>query len=98
MKPIIASTDFSPVSLNAVNYAADLACALNTDLYLIHIFQLPIVYSEIPVAADGIDNQVKEAEERIKELKDSIAKRCGEKIEIYTEVKVDTVIAGIKEL
>jgi hypothetical protein len=26
MKTIIAATDFSPISLNAVNYAADLAC------------------------------------------------------------------------
>jgi nucleotide-binding universal stress UspA family protein len=98
MKPIIVPTDFSPVSLNAVNYAADLACALNTNLYLIYIFQMPVVYSEIPVAMDNIDDQVKEAEERIKELKKSIAERSAGKIKIHTEVKVDSVIAGIKDL
>jgi len=98
MKPIIAPTDFSPVSLNAVNYAADLACSLGTHLYLIHIFRLPIVYSEIPVAADNIDDQVKEVEERIKGLKKNIAERTDGKIKIHAEVKVDSVIAGIKNL
>jgi nucleotide-binding universal stress UspA family protein len=92
MKTIVAPTDFSPVSLNAVNYAADLACALNGSLSLIHVFQLPVIYSEVPVVVDNIDDSLKEAEEKIRQLKDDIAKRTDGKIEINTEVKVGSVI------
>jgi len=34
MKTIIAPTDFSAVSLNAVNYAADMAQDINAELIL----------------------------------------------------------------
>jgi nucleotide-binding universal stress UspA family protein len=92
MKRIVAPTDFSPASLNAVNYAADMACALKGSLSLIHVFQLPIIYSEVPVAIDNTDDSVKEAEEKIRQLKDDITKRTGGEIEINTEVKVGSVI------
>jgi nucleotide-binding universal stress UspA family protein len=48
MRTIIAPTDFSAVSLNAVNYAADLAVAINAELILLHVVQIPITVSEIP--------------------------------------------------
>jgi nucleotide-binding universal stress UspA family protein len=98
MKLILAPTDFSPVSLNAVNYAADLGVAMNADLYLVHIFQLPVIFSEIPVATENIDDLIKDAEERIEELKKDIAKRTEGRIKIHAEVKTESVISGIKSL
>src|SRR6185503_13967051 len=98
MKPIIASTDFSPVSLNAVNYAADLACALNRSLYLIHISQLPIVYSEVPVTISNVNDLMNEAGEKLKNLKEDISARTGEKIEINTDVIVGSVVNEIENL
>jgi hypothetical protein len=37
MKTIIAPTDFSPVSLNAVNFAADMAVSVDSSLLLFHV-------------------------------------------------------------
>jgi len=50
MKTILIATDFSPAALNAANYAAEMALAIHADLYLLHIYQLPVSYSEVPVA------------------------------------------------
>ena len=45
MRTIVAPTDFSSVSINALNYAADLAAAIEADLILLHVVQIPITVS-----------------------------------------------------
>ena len=50
MKTILVATDFSPAALNAANYAADMALAINADILLLHVYQIPVVYLEVPVA------------------------------------------------
>lgn len=97
MKPIIVPTDFSPVSLNAVNYAADLACAMNTNLVLLHICPLPVAYSEVPFAADSLTGLINEAEEKILKLRGDIINRINDRIAIVTEVKMGNVFEGIEE-
>jgi nucleotide-binding universal stress UspA family protein len=50
MKTIIVATDFSPAAANATRYAADMALTLQANLLLLHIYQVPIVYQELPMA------------------------------------------------
>ena len=97
MKPIIVATDFSPVSLNAVNYAADLACAMNTNLVLLHVCPLPVSYVEVPFAADSLTSMIKEAEERMLHLRRDLINRINDRIAIITEVKMGNVFEGIEE-
>jgi nucleotide-binding universal stress UspA family protein len=92
MKTIVAPTDFSTVSLNAVNYAADLASALSNSLSLINVFQLPVINSDVPVVADNFDGSLRAAEEKMQQLKEEIIKRTDGKVEIYTEVLTGPVI------
>ena len=44
MKTILVATDFSSVALNATNYAADMALAINADILLLHVYQIPVSY------------------------------------------------------
>ncbi|MDP4261276.1 MAG: universal stress protein [Bacteroidota bacterium] len=97
MKTIIAPTDFSPVSLNAVNYAADLAVAMNLDLALLHICRLPLVFSEIPVPADSVKDLIKDAEERLVRLREDILERVKDRIKVSSEVRVGTVVTEIED-
>jgi nucleotide-binding universal stress UspA family protein len=92
MKTIVAPTDFSTVSLNAVNYAADLASALSNSLSLVYVFQLPIINSDVPIAAENFVISLNAAEEKMRQLKEDITKRTNGKIEIYTEVLTGPVI------
>ena len=55
MKLIIAPTDFSAISDNAIRYATDMAVAMGTNLMLVNVYQLPISFSEVPLVTISID-------------------------------------------
>jgi nucleotide-binding universal stress UspA family protein len=89
MKTIIAPTDFSPASLNAVNYAADLAVATGNNLLLIHIYQYPVIYGEVPIA---VDQQLIDLDNEMRSLKEAIVKRTGGKIDVNTDINTSGTI------
>ena len=49
MKTILVPTDFSDVSENAMNYAAELAQFTKAKLILFHIYSVPMPVAEVPV-------------------------------------------------
>ena len=95
MKTIIVSTDFSAISLNAVNYAADMACVINTDLSIIHVCPIPVILTEVATPPYTLEELVEDAEQKMIPLKQKIKTRTGEKIKINTIVKTGELIAGI---
>lgn len=97
MKVIIAPTDFSDFSVNAVNYAADMASSIHASLALLNVCQIPMSFSEVPVPAETLTNLVKDAEKRIEKLKETLVKRTGGRIRIYAEVKTGFVIQELQE-
>jgi len=82
MQVIIAPTDFSEVSLNAVNYAADMATALDAGLLIVHS-------TELPFSAKGIFtqpvNDETEIHEKLDALKNNILTRVNNKLTIHTK-------------
>lgn len=97
MKVIITPTDFSDTSLNAVNYAADMATSIHASLALIHICQLPLTYSEVPVPPDILTEMIRDAEKSMEQVKKALTDRTGGKIRIYTEVKTGYIIPELKD-
>jgi nucleotide-binding universal stress UspA family protein len=97
MKTIVAPTDFSVISLNAVNYAADLACAIGADLVLIHVYSIPMVISEVPVPAYSLTSLITDAEEQMNQLKEKIMFNTRERIKITTEVTSGDVVSEIND-
>ncbi len=100
MKTIIAPTDFSPISINAVNYAADMACSINAELLLFHIYTVPGIYGEVPYTIQGLQSSslFSDAEKTLDQLKAELEKRTDGKINIATEVVIATsVIAKLEE-
>lgn len=83
MKTIIAPTDFSVGSLNAVNYAADMAVDTQACLLLLHIVELPATtVAELPVTE--ITYQELSREQEIINLKLDLLKRTNNAIIINT--------------
>lgn len=80
MQSIITPTDFSQASLNAVNYAADMALALNTRLVVLHATGTPGNSGDIYTAPahDEID-------EKLNSLKNDLIKRTNKKIPVHTK-------------
>ena len=95
MKTIIATTDFSPAADNAALYAAKMAAALHAKLLLLHVYQLPVAYMEVPLIMTE-EEMVKVTQERLTNLKEELAVRTDFKITIETEVKTGIFFSELK--
>ncbi|MGZ3898709.1 MAG: universal stress protein [Bacteroidia bacterium] len=111
MKTILAATDFSKASLNAIDYAAEIAALLNVKLILLHVYHVPMVTSEVPmmipsldeIEAEGMDELVKiekELKEKFPSLQTELKCVCGfalEEIErLNAALNLDIVIMGMR--
>ena len=94
MKTIIVPTDFSPASLNAANYAAEMARSIEADLCLFHVCLLPITtYGEVPYAIESMDSSLSSAEVKILEVKNNLLKARA-KLQIDTEIRMAGTVYG----
>ncbi|MEP7375717.1 MAG: universal stress protein [Chitinophagaceae bacterium] len=95
MKTILVATDFSPASLNAANYAADMASAINADILLLHVYHTPVTYSEIPAVITP-DDLMEDAEKNINGVKKQLSLKTNSKINIATEVRMGLFFEELK--
>jgi len=92
MQTIIAPTDFSDVSLNAVNYAADMAIALQANLLILHAIESPVNVKKMYEAPDAIEL---EAEEKLNGLEASLLKRTSGKVSVQTKQVIGLIESEI---
>ena len=85
MKTIIVPTDFSPIATNAMNFAADMAMGINASVLLLHVYQVPVSVSEVPVVLMSADDLKKSSDEKLEEVKQSLSHITSGKLKIYTE-------------
>jgi len=95
MKTIVAATDFSEDSLNAVEYAADMASAIGTCLLLVNVCPYPVTVNELPLPFYSMEEINSSAEKEMQLLKDKIAARTGGLLKIDTVVQQGDIIKGI---
>jgi nucleotide-binding universal stress UspA family protein len=99
MKKIIVPTDFSPVSVNAANFAADMAAAINAELLLVHVYQVPVGYlSGMPLALLSMDELKKDSESLLDELKQKIETHSCWKVRIETRAVLGDTIDELEKL
>lgn len=93
----MVATDFSPAASNAVKYAADMALSINVNLFLLHVYQVSVVYSEIPVALNE-EAERQEVEQAIIQLKEEMIRRTDSKINITSEVRLGAFFQELKTI
>jgi Universal stress protein UspA and related nucleotide-binding proteins len=98
MKTIIAPTDFSEASLNAVIYAADMARVLKTDLLLLHVVGIPNTFNELSPPIYNISELLEDAESELKLLRNRMRVRTKDLIKISIKAIVGKVVSVIDEL
>jgi len=98
MKLIIAPTDFSPISDNAIKYATDMATTMQTNLMLVNVYQLPISFSEVPLVTISLDQIREISENKLAALKENLETITAGKIKIYTESRLGEVGEEINKL
>lgn len=97
MKTIVCPTDFTPISLNAANYAADMAAMLSTNLALIHVCAIPMAAVDGSYAVYPSIELLKECDRKIDALKQVLVARTGGKVLITTEVREGYVVPEIHD-
>ncbi len=95
MKTIIVPTDFSHVADNALNYAVDMACSIDASLLIIHVYQVPVAFTEVPVIALSLEEIKQISEEKMVALKKRVVERAGGKLKVYTECRLGDVVDEI---
>lgn len=98
MKTLIVPTDFSPVSINAMNYAADMALSIDASLILLHVYQIPITFTEVPVVNISLEEIKKISEEKVGELKKGLEHITSGKLKVYAESRLGEVTDEIEDL
>lgn len=98
MKLLIAPTDFSPISDNAIKYATDMALAMGANLMLVNVYQLPISFSEVPLVTISMDEIKKISEDKLNEIKKNLETITAGKLKIYTETRLGEVSEEITKL
>ncbi len=97
MKTLIVATDFSPAASNAANYAADFALAIHATILLLHVYQMPVIYLEVPVAYTE-EEMRKDAEKNINRLRGELSLKRGAKLKIETELRLGEFFPGLKNV
>ena len=97
MKTIIAPTDFSANSLNAVDYAADMANMLGAHLTLFHVYAIPAPATEVPIPTYDVEALATAADTEIQKLKETLLNRLNDRVIIHTETRPGYVINELTE-
>ncbi len=87
MKNIVAPTNFSNASANAVRYAAQLAASINANLHILHFYQLPLMIGDAGMPAESVSMLADDAAEEMQTLENTIRKETQGRVRIYTHVE-----------
>jgi nucleotide-binding universal stress UspA family protein len=101
MKTLVVPTDFSSVSVNALNYAVDMAQAINAGIVLLHVYNVPVAFTDgpvSPVTVVSVEEVKRTAEERLQEIKKNLVTVTSGQIEIFTEARLGDTIDELGQL
>jgi len=93
----LVATDFSLAAANAVNYATDMALSINAQLFLLHVVQTPIGFSDMPLVM-GLEDIMRSSEKDMQNLREELVLRTEGKILIESEVGMGGFYEELKEV
>lgn len=94
MKTILVPTDFSAVAQNAIDYAVEMAKVSKAKLILFHVYHVPVVPSEIPVALP-MDEVEKESMKKLKKIAKKIQSGQGKKVAVECKCQLGFAVEEI---
>jgi nucleotide-binding universal stress UspA family protein len=98
MKTIIVPTDYSPAATNAMNYAIDMAKAINASLLLFHVYQVPVSFSDTPIILVSVEDLKKSAEAQMEKLKATVEHITSGSLKVYAETQMGDTTDELENL
>lgn len=87
MKTLIVATDFSAIAQNATQYAMEMARAIQANVHLLHVYQLPVNYGAIDIPVSMPDWKA-DTEDLMAEIKKQLEQNAGGQVMVNTEVRI----------
>ena len=97
MKRIIIPTDFSPASDNALHYGAQLALDIGADVFLLHVYMIPITINEMPVMVLSGDELKNSADAGLARYQQELLKTYPS-LSVKVESRLGDVVEELKDL
>ena len=98
MKTIVVPTDFSPVSINAMNFATNMALAIDANILLLNVYNIPVSYAEVPMVLVSVEELKKESETKLQEFKKGIIHITSGKVKVAIESRMGNTVDELEEL
>ncbi|MBX3256571.1 MAG: universal stress protein [Chitinophagaceae bacterium] len=100
MHTIIIPTDFSPVAINAMNYAVDLAKAINASVTLLHTYEIPVSYTgtDVPLPIINIEDLEAMNREKLEHAKEQVERITGNTLTVYTELRMGGLVPELEDV
>lgn len=97
MKTILVATDFSKASLNAAKYAIDVAAVIGASVYILHVYQLPVSYSDISYAVTSGEIE-QDAEDLMNDFRLQLTGTNIINVDLETEVRLGDFVCELAKL
>jgi nucleotide-binding universal stress UspA family protein len=98
MKKIIAATDFSLASVNAVNYAAEMAKIVNAELLLVNAYTIPLNYAAGVAFSISVEELKADSERELETIRQELLYTYGENLKVSTEAFLGNIIDVLMNL
>jgi nucleotide-binding universal stress UspA family protein len=96
MHSIVVPVNFSANSANAARYAADTARAIGADIHLLHVFEIPVSVSEVPMP-ESVFQELRDAGfELLSRLQTALIERTSGKVAIFTDLETGGIEARLE--
>lgn len=98
MKTIIIPTDYSPVATNALHFGIEMAKAINASVMLLHVYQVPVSFTDTPIVLVSVEDLRKNAEEKMRILREEVEHITSGKIKVYTETRLGNIVDELMDI
>jgi len=95
MKTILVATDFSSAALNASEYAMAMASAIHADILLLHVYNIPVNFSEIAVVM-SMEELQQGAEKELNQFREQMIQKTEGKVNVTTEIRAGAFFPELK--
>lgn len=97
MKKLLVTTDFSHSARNALNYAADMAAVLGASIHILHVVEVDLAFSDLPLPLNPGDLMLR-AEQELKQVEAALKIKTRGRIDIDTGVQEGSFLPVLKKV
>lgn len=98
MKTILVPTDYSKTALNAAEYAIEVAKIMKAKVILLHVYDIPVTVTDIPVVINTYDDFEKIKKEQLNKYESKLIVKHGKSVSITSILKPGFINDEIKDV